>query len=43
MQASCKALGTETQKEIELMYAKTCFYCEAKNMQAFLTELQKSL
>lgn len=43
MQAPCKALGTETEKEIELIYAKTCFYCEVKNMQDLLMELQKSL
>ena len=43
MQALCKALGTETEKEIELLYAKTFFYCGAKNMQDFLLELQKSL
>lgn len=43
MQAPCKALGTETEKEIELKYAKTRFYCQAKNMQDFLMELQKSL
>lgn len=43
MQAPYKALGAEIEKEIELIYAKTCFYCEAENMQDFLMELQKSL
>lgn len=46
MQSPCKVVSTETEKgkgekKKEIIYAKNCFYCEDKNMQDFLMELQK--